>query len=217
MSKTNEFKIIAVVCDISSFNASELYANAKEYRKNKVDLLVNEEDKLLSLSAEYAIMCSFEKFGLDYSKEDIRTTKNGKPVLKSNNAFFNYSHSGTKALCVISTNPVGCDIQLKKEANLDIAKRFFTYAEYQYILSTNPNDAFYKFWTLKESYLKCIGDGLKKPLNSFEMVLNNNSINIKQLDEFSKYSFKTMEEDNYQISICVEGDVNLDDVKILTM
>ena len=50
----------------------------------------------------------------------------------------------------------------------DIAKRFFTSAENEFInLSSDKRLAFFEIWTKKEAYLKQIGTGLKTPLDSF--------------------------------------------------
>ena len=60
---------------------------------------------------------------------------------------------------------------------------------------------FFRIWTLKESYMKCIGKGFAEPISSFELGFKDNDIVIREKDEFhfieSKY-------DNYRISICLK-------------
>jgi 4'-phosphopantetheinyl transferase len=99
------------------------------------------------------------------------TTTSGKPILKNHPELqFNLSHSEELALCAISKNPVGIDIEyLNKEINcLDVAKRFFSDAEYNFLKSmVNPEKLrleFFKLWTEKEAYLKSQGRGISTGL-----------------------------------------------------
>lgn len=55
-----------------------------------------------------------------------------------------------------------------KEKNLDIAERFYAEEEYQTLLQyEHPIELFYRYWTLKESYVKAEGKGMSIPFNSF--------------------------------------------------
>lgn len=210
------------IYDISPFYDenffNEQYELVKEYRRNKIDNLSLKEDKIRSLSAEYVLIKALEYVGLDYFKESIEVDKNGKLFLKSNKIQFNISHSGSKVICGISSYSIGVDIQLKKEVNFDIAKRFFTISENELILKNNSKDMFYKIWTLKESYIKCVGKGLLIPLNSFEISFKNEKPIINQTN--SKFEFKlfTHEIEGYQIALCVEQS-NIDDnnLKVITL
>lgn len=88
---------------------------------------------------------------------------------------------------------VGCDVQEVTEANMNIAKRFYDESEYNLIMSESElesgqkcggegsgsksrNEMFFRLWTLKESFLKTVGCGLKSALGSF-------SIDIKDAGE----------------------------------
>ncbi|HEV2614925.1 MAG TPA: 4'-phosphopantetheinyl transferase superfamily protein [Gammaproteobacteria bacterium] len=91
-------------------------------------------------------------------------TASGKPILKHfPNIHFNLSHSEDIALCAVSNNPVGIDVEyLNKNMDyLSIAKRFFNPVEYEFIKSQeNFKLAFFKLWTQKEAYLKSQGKGI---------------------------------------------------------
>ena len=107
----------------------------------------------------------------------------GKPILANstvaNKLTFNLSHSQGLALYAIGYQcSVGIDLEhirpIKDVENL--AKRFFSSGEYDYIASFPPMEmhkAFFQFWTCKEAYLKAIGEGLAG-LEKVEVSLKEN-------------------------------------------
>ncbi|MCR4738848.1 MAG: 4'-phosphopantetheinyl transferase superfamily protein [Lachnospiraceae bacterium] len=87
---------------------------------------------------------------------------------------FSLSHSGDLSVCAIGTAPVGVDVELIKPTGLSVAKRFFTEKEFDHISQSLEKEAeLLRIWTLKESYLKMTGEGLKHPLDSFEIIPKN--------------------------------------------
>ena len=191
--------------DISSLNEetfSRLLLSVKQYRRDKIDKLALKNSKYLSLGVELLIRKACEDFGIDYLSEEIVINEYGKPSFKNSKYFFNTSHSGKYALCVISDVEVGCDIEEIKEFKARVAERFFTDKEKLYLeVAPDKNDMFYRIWTLKESYIKCIGKGFGLSLNSFEMDNNGNDVIIKGNDN---YSFIEQKIDGYRISICLK-------------
>ena len=197
-------RIKSYMFDISSIDEesfNKLLNSVKKYRKEKIDKLGNIDAKYLSLAVELLIKKACEDFGVDYLNEEIVFNENGKPSFKNSKYFFNTSHSSKYALCVISDVEVGCDIEEIKGYKEKVAKRFFTSKENEYLDLTNDKDGlFYRLWTLKESYVKCIGKGLTVPLNSFELSNDSNNIIVKGKDNYQFFEFK---HGNYQISICL--------------
>lgn len=191
--------------DVSSLNDdsfNKLLLSVKQYRREKINKLALKESKYLSLGVELLIRKACEDFGIDYLNEEIVIGEYGKPFLKYSKLFFNTSHSGKYAFCVISDVEVGCDIEEVKEYKERVAKRFFTEKENNYLeLSNDKDDLFYRFWTLKESYIKCLGKGFGLGLNSFEMDNKENDVVIKGNDS---YSFIEQKFDGYRISICLK-------------
>ena len=126
---------------------------------------------------------------------------NGKPY--ADGIFFNVAHSGNYAFGVSSDCEIGCDVEIIKQAHLDIAKRFFTESEYNYISdSENKDNIFFKLWTIKESYIKFTGEGLRTPLNSFEIQVNDDNISIIE-NNAKKSCFVThFEFNNHSFAIC---------------
>ena len=109
--------------------------------------------------------------GLCNNQLEFSTNEYGKPLLVNNPGIhFNISHTGQYVAFVMSTEPVGIDIELIKNADLKIAERFFTPDEIAYIKEDNSNMRFYEVWTKKESRIKWEGKGLHLPLNSFSVL-----------------------------------------------
>ncbi len=91
-------------------------------------------------------------------------------------AAFNLSHSGSYAMCSAETNPdgkirVGCDVEQISEYREKISKRFFAPEEYLHIKSQeNPaaqKELFFRYWVLKESFIKATRQGMAMALDSF--------------------------------------------------
>ena len=95
----------------------------------------------------------------------------GKPYLNNSpHIHFNISHTGHYVACVVADEPVGIDVELIKNVNIKIAKRFFTPDETAYIIEDRRQAyRFYEVWTKKESRIKWEGKGLYKPLPSFSV------------------------------------------------
>jgi 4'-phosphopantetheinyl transferase len=102
----------------------------------------------------------------------------GKPALASvDNVQFNMTHSGTLAAVAITADcQIGIDVeQIRQLSDMEqIAERFFCPEETKEIMSVPPCErahTFFRCWTLKEAYVKAVGDGLSVPLNGFQVTL----------------------------------------------
>lgn len=182
------------------------------------------EDKLRSLFGEVIAKSELSK-KLRCNIEDIEFEKNkyGKLKVKgNNNIYFNISHSGDYVIVGMSDSEVGIDIEIYKDAKhetVDLAKRYYTEDEYNWILSFDEAErikAFYKIWTLKESYVKFAGKGLSISLSSFSFAFDGSNISLKKDNEiFNDVQFKTYDiEDSYMMSICYDSGFSSEDVKI---
>ena len=93
-------------------------------------------------------------------------------------AVFNLSHSGGYALCAFSDQSevkVGCDLEEIKEFRQPVAKRFFCQSEYEHIMREEGEDRirmFYRYWVLKESFMKATRQGMAMDMRSFEIGWN---------------------------------------------
>lgn len=98
------------------------------------------------------------------------------------------SHSGAVGLLAVTRDrPVGVDLEQMREMPdaLMIAQQHFTPAETDALRSLPPNArpaAFLRYWTHKEAVIKATGEGLGRPLNSFEVDITNSIAAMRQFD-----------------------------------
>lgn len=196
---------------ISALNDRSLY----EYyynlqppaRKSKTDKLRFDNDKLLCVGAWALLTHASENEGVtDIS--NIIYNENGKPCFYNNDSIhFNLSHSGKYVMCAISDKPVGCDVEKIESISLKVAEKFFSSKETADILSckdiNQQKDLFFRYWTLKESYLKAIGKGLKIALNEFSIKFDNSGISVEQNENNVRYYLKEFTFDSdYKFACC---------------
>ena len=149
----------------------------------KLNKYVKYDDKTRSLHAALLTRCLISKiFHLPNNQIVINTTKYGKPYVDLPYLYFNISHSGDFICCIIDNHNVGVDIEQIRFYDENVADRFYTKSEIE-LINCNPTDTkemiFYQIWTAKEAYLKYLGTGLHKKLNSFTVnISNRNHISI---------------------------------------
>lgn len=163
-------KTIAYYSDTAALDDPALYYSLYEtmpdYRRRKIDKFLFMKDKQLSMGVELLLRHALEELGEDM--RDIDLVKNGKPVLRGSDVHFNLSHSEYKVMCCVSDSDVGCDVEMVQPIDLDIAKRYFFRSEYRAIEAAEDEeryDLFYRYWTLKESFMKVTGLGFELPLD----------------------------------------------------
>jgi 4'-phosphopantetheinyl transferase len=108
----------------------------------------------------------------------FRSNSDGKPRLAHpERVRFNLSHSGFLGLLAVSADrEVGVDIEEIRDIGdmEDLAKTCFSPVE-RAALAAVPTAqrkwAFFAGWTRKEAFLKALGDGLLRPLDSFDVNL----------------------------------------------
>jgi len=171
-----------------------LYGSVSEYRRRKTDKMRLRKDRCLSLGVEFLLMCACDDFGIDCSKMEIVENEFSKPEFKDCRMHFNLSHSGERAMCIMSDMPVGCDVEKVRVAKTDIARRFFSKDEREAVKS---DDDFYRIWTQKESYIKCTGLGMHTPLDEFSV------ISVSKGDEYSLFAPDAI--DGYRYAWCVKN------------
>lgn len=180
-------------------------------RDQRIDKFYNEKDRVRCLYAEVITRYALFNLGVDSNSVVIERDINGKPQLSNmKNLHFNISHSGDWVVCAISSLDVGIDVEeIKDNYIMDIAKNCLTDNEYGQLLhceQCTQVSKFYKFWTLKESYVKNIGLGMKKSFNEFEFLLNGSKINFF-IDgkECADYYFEQYYlDEKHQVALCTK-------------
>lgn len=108
-------------------------------------------------------------FGVTLEEDGIAKGKHGKPYLAFHpEIHFNISNSGKDVIVILSSIPVGIDLQEKKILDLQkLGKRIFSIDEYREFLSSrDQQEDFFRRWVLKESYVKWTGEGLLHEIKS---------------------------------------------------
>ncbi len=137
---------------------SKVHQMLCEKRKQKADRLVLREAKERSLAAGFLLFKALERRGLS---DSTVIYDGGKPRIANGNVYFSLSHSGKRAMCVISENEVSCDCQKIGLYSESLAKNYFSEMEIAAIEDAGDKNAeFCRIWTLKESFLKLYGKGI---------------------------------------------------------
>lgn len=107
---------------------------------------------------------------------------------------FNLAHSQDWAVAAISRGlPIGVDIEYAQRDvdHWSIAQRFFSGKEQAQLLAVaaaQRAEVFFQLWTLKEAYVKALGEGLRYHLNQFSVIINDLQ-SISVLDEARALAF----------------------------
>lgn len=197
------------VLDVShiSENEIDIYLNRlSKFRRKKVNSLSKLTDKKLSVGVGLLLDIALKPYGLNESDMTYRVNEYGKSEFENFlNIHFSFSHSGNYAVCAISDNRLGCDIEKIGRVDMKIANRFFTKAECDRIKSLNFDEQkieLAKIWTVKESYGKAIGRGVYSVLGTD---INDIDYNINTFYDINDYVLSCCSEDN---------DVNLNIIDI---
>ena len=182
-----------------------LYAGLSENRQRKIDSMRQQKGKLLSLGAGVLIDRGLKEYGLREARVRTAFGENEKPYFPDYpDIHFNVSHSEKMVLAVFSDTEVGCDIEHVAPIKMKIAKRFFCPSEYEFIMQQEEEkrlETFYRFWTLKESFMKATGLGMKLPMDSFCVRLGE-EIRVEHQLNGAKYHMKEWGEGEYRAAVC---------------
>ena len=124
------------------------------------------QDRQLGVLGKLLLLQALKQTGIYKSLEQLSIAENGKPYF-SDGPYFNISHSGNYAACILSTSSeVGIDVEEVKEIILEDFKSIFTLNEWKQIESSrHQTSVFYELWTKKEAILKADGRGLSISLS----------------------------------------------------
>lgn len=172
-----------------------------------------------------------DEFELEVGENGKPYLKEGSHLECSHCVYFNLSHSEERVLCVISDKEAGCDVEKIKDTDYKIARHFFTKEEYDlienYTIKTTGNEEapeqlthdgdtalkleeekqkqymFFRLWTLKESFMKATGLGMKLSLKDFSFSIREEKACVYQKVNGEQYYFKEYDRnDGYRYAVC---------------
>lgn len=188
-----------------------------EERLKKVNKLRRTKDKALSAGGWLLLKKCAACIDENTDIVNIGVYQGGKPYfINSPHVHFSLSHSGTMAMCAVSTQNVGADIQNIRTFKDEICKRFFTPTECDYICESSSSeektDRFFEIWTLKEAYSKMTGGGIGE-FSEFDV----SEKGIAQMRCDKKVYFHTFAIPQYKLAVCTgfDGVVNFETVNIM--
>ena len=195
------------VADIRNLPDPKEYPEMLQYvsdeRKNKTMKYLQAGDRKRCLGAGMMLEEILPRHGA--SPGTITLNSDGKP--EAEGVYFNLSHSDDLVICAVGEKPVGCDIEKIVEEPKGVAERFFHQKEAEYLDSFEDekrNEAFFRLWTLKESYLKMTGEGLHLPLDSFEILIEPEKVQVRRAGEILPCHIMEYTIPGYKLSVCAE-------------
>ena len=183
--------------------ALRLVRTIPEARREKLAAFRHEGARRLSLAASLLLVRALQDEGLHTDK--IALSEYGKPYLPQLPDFhFSLSHSGNMALCAVSDEEVGCDIELPRGFDPHLARRFFHPTEQEWLFSqpeAEQSTAFFRLWTCKESFLKALGLGLSLPLDSFA-VIPGEEVQLTQRADPRLWQLRSLRDGESFLALC---------------
>ena len=134
------------------------------------------------------------------SNEKLLKNEYGKPYYENINIRFNKSNTLDLSVLIIDNKECGIDIERIRKYDEVMAKRILSREEYDFVNRNNKDFTFTLIWTLKESYLKCIGTGLNLNLKDISFVKDNKILKTKNNYNLNYFIY----EDKYIISYCTK-------------
>lgn len=187
-------------------------------RRAKIGKLTEREKKNQSLAAGAILPLALREAGY-YGGFEIGYGGNGKPYfIQPKGLFFNISHSGEWTVIALSDGEVGCDIQKIGPVDMRVAERYFTPEESEALAEAGDGarDLFFRIWTVKESYLKALGTGLARPLNSFAVRFTERGARIVDPTSADKWSVtEPNSPSGYKIACCSKEEQGAPELEII--
>lgn len=149
--------------------------------------------------------------------EQIVRGEQGKPMLQGHpEIHFNISHCNNLVACGFFGSPVGIDVEGITNFRDNILRRVLTETEKEYLAAHSSTEeqrreTFFRFWTLKESYIKQSGLGLAMPMTEIAFQLEDlgekDDLDWKMVDSSDPGLFfaqRLLENGRYVLSVCGE-------------
>lgn len=164
--------------DIWDFDLDAALGEISEQRREQVLKFKHELGKRLCVLAYQLLKRGLaEVYGIRENPV-FEYNEHGKPMIVGHpEIFFNLSHCKEAAICVVSDQPVGVDVESVRSFNESLVRYTMNEAEVEEIESAEDQAiAFIRLWTMKESALKLIGTGIS---NDLKQVLQQENLQFQ--------------------------------------
>ena len=172
-------------------------------RKCRIMKYLKAEDRKRSLGAGLLLNEILPRYGV--SPAGIRIGEDGKPEVEG--IFFNLSHSDNIVICAIAEKEVGCDVEKIVKAPEGVAERFFHPSEAEYIkacMGEERDHRFFRIWTMKESYIKMTGEGMRLSFGRFEFLLESENTKVRRDGKILSCHIMEYDIPGYKVSVCAK-------------
>jgi 4'-phosphopantetheinyl transferase len=153
---------------IWDFNLEAALNEISEQRREQALKFRHEQGQRLCVLAYQLLKQGLrEEYGIT-DNPVFEYNEHGKPSIVGHpEIFFNLSHCKEAAVCVISDQPVGIDVESIRKFKESLVNYTMNEEEIQEIESAaNPAAAFIRFWTMKEATMKLIGTGITNDMKT---------------------------------------------------
>ena len=176
--------------DIWAFDLQAALKEISEQRREQALKFKHEQGQRLCVLA-YLLLKQALREGYGITENPVfEYNEHGKPSIVGHpEIFFNLSHCKEAAICVVSNQPVGVDVEGIREYRESLVNYTMNDEEITLIKSAeNHAAAFIRLWTMKEATTKLIGTGIS---NDMKTVLDP-----------TKYKYTTVDRQRYIYTIC---------------
>lgn len=172
------------IADVAALHGEEtfrrLHDQVPTWRRDKVDRYLFMRDKCLSLGVGLLLRQACADFGVPFADEHVTLGENGKAALRDHpQVAFNLSHSIRRVMCAmtddVGVDAIGCDVERIESLDWRVARRVYRPEEQEWLkgqeaLGREAGElAFYRLWTVKESFMKALGTGFTLPPETFSV------------------------------------------------
>lgn len=164
--------------DIWDFDLDAALAEISEQRREQAVKFKHELGQRLCVLAYQLLKQGLsEVYGIEENPV-FEYNEHGKPSIVGHPEIcFNLSHCKEAAICAISDQPVGVDVESVRSFNESLVRYTMNEDEIRQIESSEDQAvAFIRLWTMKESAMKLIGTGIS---NDMKHVLQQEGLNFE--------------------------------------
>ena len=154
--------------DIYGFDLTKALAEISEQRREQALKFKHEEGQRLCVLAYQLLKQGLrEAYGIEENPV-FEYGPHGKPTIVGHpDIHFNLSHCREAAVCALSSQPVGIDVERIRRYDRHLIEYTMNDAEIRDIeAAPDPARHFIRLWTMKEAVLKLTGEGIARDLKT---------------------------------------------------